>query len=162
MKKFLREHEDILILKIDKSNNVAVWPKSLYTEKMLENFRTPKFQKLNYNPLKLELAKYRKNLQAFLEFIPPEHHFRYSPIASLPSATGLPKYHKENLEIRPIVSTYNGLCSRAEGEILKHLNPLLKTCKYLVNSTLEFKNKILGFFSKYIFKSRMHFSGNRN
>ena len=47
LKKFLREHPDILVLKVDKSNNVAVWPQHLYNSKMIAHFSSPKFEKLN-------------------------------------------------------------------------------------------------------------------
>ena len=56
---------------------------------------------------------------------------------------GIIKLHKENYELRPIVSSYNTITSNSESSILKFLKPLESKIRYSVKSSQDLKNRII-------------------
>ena len=66
---------------------------------------------------------------------------------------GLVKRHKPGMPLRPILSGFQTLTSRAEGQILNFIQSLEKECTFSINSTKLFKSKILELSKNVNFKT---------
>ena len=141
---YLKSNRDLIICKADKGGKVVILDTRLYESKMLDILNDPNtYTKLNRNPLKKWQAKYNRNLKAILRDLPElENQFR-SYLPRLPVIYGLPKIHKDNMPLRPIVSTYNSVNYKLSSWISKKLTPCLNRISnsHIVN-TVDFINKL--------------------
>ena len=125
--KNLSNKPSIVICKPDKGNGVVLLDKSTYQQKM-ENILKDK------SKFKLATNNNLKQLQKFQNFlarlkksgaINQEVYHRIRPTAtSIPTLYGLPKTHKDNIPLRPILSStgsYNHECATWLSEILTPL-----------------------------------------
>ena len=109
--KSLRQNEDIVIAKADKGNVTVVMNKEDYEKKAEEILHAAPFQALesDVDTTKATEQKLNDTLKTLLEkkaiSKPLYNHLRVSPGCSKPALFyGLPKIHKENVPLRPIVS----------------------------------------------------------
>ena len=58
--------------------------------------------------------------------------YTWIPFQKIKCGYGLIKLHKENYELRPIVSSYNTITSNSESCLLKFLKPLESKIRYSV------------------------------
>ena len=142
----LKKRDDIVFCKPDKGNGVVILNKTDYNRKIqaLINDKS-KFKQLKEDPTeKRELClqkylRYLKNLGAFSE----EVLNQIRPCGSNPSRIyGLPKLHKDNVPLRPIVS---GIGSYTH-KLAKYLSNILKPLtinKYSVKDSFTFTQEIL-------------------
>lgn len=135
---FIREHTDIHIINSDKSNKTVIMTKSDYTRKLntlLEDTNTYQMTiinpttKINNQCIKKVINLYNKK---FIPFTDISKLVTRNPIT--PRIYGLPKLHKQNIPLRPIVSTIN-------SPVYKLSKYLIQSLKYLTdNSTYNIKN----------------------
>ena len=141
---YLKSNRDLIICKADKGGKVVILDKRLYESKMNDILTDQTtYMNVNNNPLKKWQAKYNKNLKVILRDQPElEQQFR-SYLPRLPVIYGLPKIHKENIPLRPIVSTYNSVNYKLSSWISKKLMPCLNNISnsHVVN-TADFINKL--------------------
>ena len=109
---WLRRDQSIIIVKPDKGNGLVILNKSDYHEKMNDILADEtKFQKLDEDPVKLTLKReiIIKNFLKELNkngIISDGHYRDLSPTGSRPGILyGLPKIHKLNVPLRPILSS---------------------------------------------------------
>lgn len=127
-KMFLSKHKDIIIIQADKGNKTVAMYKEEYKEKMekmLEDKNT--YKTLRIDPTsKLQ----RTNNMIVIDLYKNEYidawnkKQMYCSAATAPRIYGLPKIHKANTPLRPIVSSMNVPCyhlSKHIGKILRHL-----------------------------------------
>lgn len=122
--KFRENHKnEIVILETDKSNRTAILNRGDYISKMndiLSNNST--FKKLTTNPLnKLEkdINNYIRELQDSKQIDKKLGSLLKSSYKSLPQIYGLIKLHKNDLPLRPVISSID--------------SPLENLCKYFTN-----------------------------
>ena len=66
----------------------------------------------------------------------------YPTGASSPKFYGLPKIHKKNISLRPIVSSIGSVTYGVAKEISKIIKPVVGTSSHCVNNTKEFADEI--------------------
>ncbi|MGR8252493.1 reverse transcriptase domain-containing protein, partial [Escherichia coli] len=130
----LRSDKDIIVLKADKGNATVIMNTSDYEEKVKELLNDRNTYKLvSYNPTariyrntRALIDKNRENLSEDIY-----NHLHQTQIIQPPKLYGLPKIHKINVPLRPIVSQINAPTYR----LAKHLSSLLQP---LVGKTTSF------------------------
>ena len=147
--KSLSEDKTIVISKADKGNAVVIQDIETYRSKILELLKQKgKFKKLKEN----ETLKRERNLQNFLRTLNRKErkhrlsdtdYKRILPCGSRAGVMyGLPKIHKDNCPLRPIISavgTYNYKLAKFLVEIL---TPLMSDSKFILKDTFDFVNKV--------------------
>ena len=66
----------------------------------------------------------------------------YPTGASFPKFYGLPKIHKKDIPLRPIVSSVGSVTYGVAKEVTRILKPLVGTTSHHVNNTKEFSDKM--------------------
>ena len=156
LKKYLDCNSDILICQSDKTKNVNVIRKNTYIKKLDEVFSSDKFQRLKINPINTDLQKLRVLINNFKPFLTNKEEFKVIPIETLKRGYGIIKNHKTGFPLRPIVSSCATLTTGVETYLQDLISPINKSCKFSVDSTLTFKNKISDFIQTGEFNSEVH------
>ena len=118
---YLKSNRDLVIYKADKGGKVVILVKRVYEGKMndiLQDQTT--YKNIIGNPLKKWQAKYNRNLKTVLKDLPDLEKQFNSYLPRLPKIYGLPKIHKENVPLRPIVSTINSVNYKLSSWISKN------------------------------------------
>ncbi|XP_044745111.1 uncharacterized protein LOC123306975 [Coccinella septempunctata] len=121
-------NNDLVMVRADKGSCMVILERNLYIRKVEEFMRENGFVKLNYNPTS-QLTNRIKNFKVSEEF---ENTFgKYKrlihPNPRVPKLYGLPKLHKVNIPIRPVVSYTNTPAYRVSkfvNDALKELSEL--------------------------------------
>ena len=144
--KTLRNDPKIIILPADKGRTTVVMDKTDYsneTRKLLQDEKT--YKKLNKNPTKTTITRINKKLKSLKDEqkLDDKTYHKVRPSdATTARFYGLPKIHKSNTPLRPIVSlpgspTYE--LSKYLGSILQ---PLIKTSTHSVSNAVTFLQHI--------------------
>ena len=141
MKKFLEANPHINITESDKSKNLNVMPHSDYLKKLDEIFEPSKFKKLKSNPINKDLTDYRIMANKLKNHLSDKEGYLISPRESLKRGYGIPKNHKTGVPLRPIVSSINSITVGGEQYLHNLIAPIVKKCKFSLNSTQDFKSK---------------------
>ena len=140
--KELSKQENITITRSDKGGEMVVMKASHLKELCLEHLGdTTTYEKLKKDPSDALRLKVNKTLKGILT----KHDFSTTFINNLQTPTtartqhfyGLPKTHKTNLKIRPIVSACGGIFDRLGWFLQQLLKPLLSHVKAHLNSTTD-------------------------
>ena len=145
----LRNCTNIVIVKQDKGNGIVILDKDDYNKKMeaiLED--ETKFQRLDEDPVKLTLQRENK-VKRFLstlkksESITPATYEKLYPTGSrIGILYGLPKIHKDNIPLRPILSCINHYSYKIAKFCIPLLNPI-SSGAYIVMDSLSFVQELL-------------------
>lgn len=145
-RKFLKEHDDILILSADKGGKTVAMTKIDYESKMnniVKDMCT--YRRLTRDPTTCLQNKNNTFVDTLFNMniiTLTEKKKLTSKTALPPRIYGLPKIHKDGLPLRPICSSVNspshGL-SRYIADILKNLT---KNSQYNVRDAIDFKSKL--------------------
>ena len=142
----LRKDDSIVITPADKGRVTVVMNKTEYSKKMDNLVSDDKtYKKLKSDPSKKLQQKLNEKLYPLHQaniLKRPLYSRLYCSVAQTPKLYGLPKIHKENTPLRPIVS----FCSSPTYELSKYLANILKplteqSSRCLVNSA-DFITKI--------------------
>ena len=141
----LREDKSIVILPADKGNSTVVMNRCEYDEKLTTMLSDSTYKRLKKDPtakIERQVAKALRESEDRGE-LPKERRLLLTPHASVaPQLYGLPKVHKEGIQLRPIVSAIGSPTYSLAKEIAKILSPLVgRTSSYIKNST-HFVQKI--------------------
>ena len=123
----LKREKSIKICKADKGSKVVVINVNDYNSKIKQLLDdTTVYKKVNKNPLKKMQSQFNKGLKVIEE----KYNFHYlkkfeSRLPSLPYIYGLPKIHKVETPLRPIVSNVNCPTYQLSKWLTKELSPLL-------------------------------------
>ena len=147
--KYLMEDKSIVITRPDKGNGVVILDKGDYTGKVETILSdTSKFRKLNCDLFKLTIRKEDrlKNLLKKLrkaKKISDDLYDKLCPVGSRPSILyGLPKIHKKNSPVRPIVSMVNAYSYNLGRYLAEILKPLTMN-EYSVKDSFSFTKELL-------------------
>jgi hypothetical protein len=146
---FLKQNSDIILTKVDKSSDIAIYKKNVYDCKLRKEFPNSKFKKLANDPINTDTAKYQNLIRDFRPYISKTTYNDIRVSYKLKRSYGLAKLHKRGEPFRPIVGSTNSITSGLEGYLVEILSKLeKKICKYSINSTKMFKNIFMKFNSK--------------
>ena len=143
--KELKKDEDIVILPADKGNATVVMDKEQYDRKMKELLEQDDYRRIKKDPtLKLEKRiKEALNRIERQEDLPTPFKKRLSPNYSvIPQIYGLPKIHKEEVPLRPIVSTIGLATYNVAKELSRILSPLIGWTDTYIKNSSHFVSKI--------------------
>ncbi|XP_050519268.1 uncharacterized protein LOC126893296 [Diabrotica virgifera virgifera] len=132
IKQKITNHQ-LIFSKADKGNCLVILERDLYNNKVTSFLESNHFTSITVDPTKRFITKLKDNIKQFSDFF-TEFDAPYSKIPSnplVPRLYGLPKIHKVDMPIRPVVSFINTPVS-----ILSKF--LLKTIKNLINFTPQF------------------------
>lgn len=138
------KNNDLIITKADKGNTVTIIEKSKYTDKVYDLLNTDNFTQINTDPTnkyQLQLKTTIKNCRNILENIPSYTLHVMNPRP--PILYGLPKLHKDNIPIRPVVSYINA----PTYKLCQKLNKILPTVinlknNYSIKNTSQFIERV--------------------
>ena len=143
----LRNDSNIVIVPADKGKATVVMDKTDYDTKMRAILQDDQYRPLPRDPtVKVEnkIADTLKRLRnqghldhKLCDFLIP----RYS---TPPQMYGLPKIHKEDTPMRPIVSTINSPSYKLAKELARILTPLAGNTAYTVRNSTAFVERIRG------------------
>ena len=146
---WLRRDQSIIIVKPDKGNGLVILNKSDYHEKMNDILADEtKFQKLDEDPVKLTLKReiIIKNFLKELNkngIISDGHYRDLSPTGSRPGILyGLPKIHKLNVPLRPILSSMRSHSFNIAKFLVSLLRPFSNNT-YSVFDSFSFVKELL-------------------
>ena len=149
----LKKNNDIIVTKADKGNKIVIMNRADYIDKMDTIANDNAYIKLTKNPLKIWQQNYNKKLKTILKNYPDLSKKFSSFLPSLPFIYGLPKIHKPNIPLRPIISSINSVPYKLSKFLASLLNPLLGNISgsHLINSehfidkirNVNFNNKIM-------------------
>ena len=137
--KDLQDNAEIIILPADKEQMTVIIHKSDYIEKANTLLRdTETYQTLDTDPSKTTvncINQKLKHLNDKDKLEETSYNRIRSNIASTTKFYGLPKIHKENMPLRPIVSLPGSPMYELSKYLATILQPLVKTSPHTINNT---------------------------
>ena len=132
------EDGSIIILPADKGNTTVVMDKKEYDHKMNSIVTDGSYTKLKKDPTpacERKLTKLLKKNKDKEQLTDAQYRKLSQHHSKLPHMYGLPKVHKTNVPLRPIVSCRGSACHPLSQFLVKIINPLSgKTPTYVKNS----------------------------
>jgi hypothetical protein len=133
LRKFLNEHEDIVLLKVDKQADLVFMTKTEYNSE-IKCLLDKNFKKLEgYDKISLEkdLQEYRKLLtKTFSGCLPIWKIRSLFPNYSLSNFYGQPKLHKVGHPLRGLATANDALVSNSENFLTILLKPIADKCSF--------------------------------
>ena len=141
---FLKNNPNIIICPVDKSKDLHIMYLDEYKNKLLTFFSDEnKFEKLSKNPLEKNLENLRKLISTMKPFLNKSTIRKIGALEKNKVGYGIIKRHKQNMPVRPIISSIGSLTCGIEEYLLKVISPLAAECQYAVESTKAFKAHFL-------------------
>lgn len=123
--KELRENKEITIRKADKGGGIVIMDTSDYESKIGEILNSSEYIELNKNPTAQIERNVYKSLFKHKNYFQDKVRSRLTPHYSKPPHIyGLPKVHKENIPLRPVVSSRFGPVYELSKFLLPIISPL--------------------------------------
>ena len=122
----LKRNPDLIICKADKGGKAVILDKSSYIDKMnlLLNDQDT-YEELHRDPLKTRQTAFNKKLKDILKDHQDLFNRFKSYLPSIPKIYALPKIHKNDIPLRPIVSTINSINYKLASWLSKLLHPCI-------------------------------------
>jgi hypothetical protein len=144
----LKKEKDVIILPADKGRTTVVMDKTEYEDKI----KALLDDKDTYEPIaKDPTHTYKNKLEGILRRFKKEGNLSYELYNYLkptsenaPKFYGLPKVHKQNTPLRPIVSSCGSITCNTAKCLAKILGPLVGQLKHHVKNIRDFVKKIEG------------------
>lgn len=124
----LSNNKDIIITRSDKGKKIVIMDTDNYTEKanaLLNDITV--YELLSSDPLKNSQSLFNKNLKLILKDYPNLSKLFSSYLPTISRFYGLPKTHKINIPLRPIISNTNSVTFRLSSWLSKTLSSLVGT-----------------------------------
>lgn len=139
----LRKNKDIIILPADKGNSTVVMSRHHYHDKVIHLLEDNTYGKLRKDPTNCKSIE-RKNSQLIQRAkLPPTITKSILPKESRsPRFYGLPKIHKADTPLRPIVSAVDSPAHPLPKFLNTILTPLTGKTKSHIQNSVDFVNKI--------------------
>lgn len=147
--KFLKAHQDIVVIRSDKGNKTVIMDRQSYREKALQHLEDPNvYQKVNGNGHKLtRLIEIRNN--KLIDRMMADGSIEASQARALKSDGGIPpriymtiKTHKPNTPVRPVISTPGSPTYKLTAFIQETLITVPIDTTLNVKNSLELKEDI--------------------
>ena len=144
--KRLRGRNDIMILPADKGNCTVVMEKEDYNMKIKALLEDGDYAKLRGDQTTKTEKEVKKYLNTIKHSLSESKFWHLNPTNSTPPHIyGLPKIHKPNVPLRPIISCVGSPCHHLAKYLAEVINPLVgKTASYVKNSK-DFAESIRGY-----------------
>ena len=124
--KELKREKSLKICKADKGSKIVIMNKNDYESKMNLVLSDPYvYKKIKTNPLKKMQSAFNSGLNTICKQYNADMKYYISRLPSLPHIYGLPKIHKKDVPLRPIVSNINCPKYKLSKWLTKELSPLL-------------------------------------
>ena len=140
--KQLRADKDRIILTADKGVVLVIMERKDYIEKAQQLLQDPNtYQTIPTDPttkLKNRLISKVKKIKLDTRMEDTTYRRMYPTGAVIPKFYGLPKVHKENIPLRPIVSSIGSVSYGVAKEIARIIKPLVGSTEHHVNNSKEF------------------------
>ncbi|CAH8541549.1 unnamed protein product [Schistosoma rodhaini] len=145
--KQLRKDRKIVIMRADKGNTTVIMNNSDYEKKVNEHLQCGPYEKIKINKCRATLNKLKaettKMLQTLKPKLGPSLWFSLYPKSNKPCRFyGLPKIHKTNVPIRPVVDYTNSPTYNLSRYLAKILKPYESTIKHGIKNSNVFKDVI--------------------
>lgn len=145
--KRLQNNKAIVILPADKGNATVVMNRNDYVSKMTEHLEDETtYSKIDRDPTRKTESELQKLLTDVFKFVPPEKKHLYNRLlchtGSAPAIYGLPKIHKPNVPLRPIVDYTRSPLHSLSGYLHSVLRPLVGRTSTYVKDSADFVDKI--------------------
>ncbi|XP_075167568.1 uncharacterized protein LOC142239666 [Haematobia irritans] len=143
-RQYLKENDDILILRADKGGKTVAMNKIDYDLKMKEILQDIcTYKRIKIDPTsRLKLVETLYNLNIITE---QEKNKLTSRTAIAPRIYGLPKIHKDGTPLRPICSSINSPSYNLCKYIVGILRNITLDSKYNVKDSVDFKSRLENF-----------------
>ena len=125
--KYLRAMDDVIILPADKGSATVVMSKEDYDRKVMALLNTPTYRRLPRDPTASQESKISRTLHKLKteKKLPLRVYDKLRPSGSQPPRIyGLPKIHKPDVPLRPMVSCINSPTYRVSQHISALISPL--------------------------------------
>lgn len=134
---------NLIITKADKGSSVVIIDRTAYNQKVNDVIQGEDFECLNSDPTKNYTLRVKDAIKSTTYISPEQLKYKIPMNPRSPFLYGLPKTHKENIPIRPVVS-YIGAPTY---ELAKYLNNLLRTKssfkpQYSLKNSLDLIEKV--------------------
>ena len=145
----LRKNDSIMILPADKGRATVIMPKGQYFDKahkLLEDGST--YQHLTKDPTSRFTTKLTKQLQGLRkdgELSLDQYRKLYPSAADIPKFYGLPKVHKADVPLRPIVASRGSLMYETARFIADILTPLVGKTEHFIANSADLVEKLSAF-----------------
>ena len=140
--KQLRADKDRIILTADKGVVLVIMERKDYIEKAQQLLQDPNtYQTIPTDPttkLKSRLITKLKKIKLDSRMDDTTYRRMYPTGAVIPKFYGLPKVHKENTPLRPIVSSIGSVSYGVAKEIARIIKALVGSTEHHVNNSKEF------------------------
>ena len=144
--KQLKADKDRVILTADKGVALVILEKKDYIEKAKQLLQdTNTYITIQADPttkLKNKLITKLKKIKLDTGLDDITYRRMYPTGAVIPKFYGLPKVHKENTPLRPIVSSIGSVSYGVAKEVARIIKPLVGATEYHVNNSMEFTEEI--------------------
>nr|VZI23179.1 unnamed protein product [Spirometra erinaceieuropaei] len=146
--KALKQDEDIIILPADKGGATTVLNKTDYTDKMMSLLKDDStYEPLAADPTKSQNSHIEKTLKRlsgrkFITGVPAKSLKQDEP--TIAKIYGLPKIHKTDIPLRPIVSLIGAPNYKISKWLFRQLHPLTKNSENSIQDSKEFLDKLSG------------------
>lgn len=141
--KELKQDESILVLTADKGNATVVLDTEDYKQKMHTLLAGPTYKEINTDPTTY-LEKTTKALinKSSIDEATARTLIPREKSSICPKLYGLPKIHKENMPLRPIVSSIGSPTQQLARYIAKLWQPIAEKADSYIKNSNEFLDKI--------------------
>ncbi|UYV71201.1 hypothetical protein LAZ67_8002153 [Cordylochernes scorpioides] len=148
--KALKNQRDTIITRSDKGSQVVLMKAEDYSKKMLNILSDPNtFQEISADRVKAISGNYRASLRSLLKkgcITPEQFKLFTSNISSIPYIYGLPKTHKPDIPLRPIVAYHLSPALHLARYLSNFLKPLVKAHNiYSIQDSSDFIAKLKNF-----------------
>ena len=144
--KQLKADKDRVILTADKGIALVILEKKDYIEKAKQLLQdTNTYTTIQADPttkLKNRLITKLKKIKLDTGLDDTTYKRMYPTGAVIPKFYGLPKVHKENTPLRPIVSSIGSVSYGVAKEVARIIKPLVGSTEHHVNNSMEFTEEI--------------------
>lgn len=137
----LRADKDLVVLPADKGNAAVVLDSTTYKDKVTNLLSDPSYRKLDKDPTSRIENRTRTLLKR--SELPTDIVKSLIPRSSVPPRLyGLPKIHKTDVPLRPIVSAIGSPTYTLAKHLTTLLQPVVGTCEHHVKNSTEFVKNI--------------------
>lgn len=145
-KSFLAQHQSLYVLAADKSNKTVILEKEEYNKKMLELLNdSSTYKKESHDLTKKIQTKLNSFVNTWLKKNYIDKKLKNKLIChngQPPYIYGLPKLHKNNIPLRPIVSTIGSATYNLSKHLSNILTNIIGKTEYHIKDSWDFHNTI--------------------
>lgn len=135
---------DLVISKADKGNCLVIMNRPVYNNKVIDFLDSNGFSRLESNPSLRYFSKLKSVVKAYSHLKLYNHYYEVIPMnPQTPRLYGLPKIHKADIPIRPVVSFTNSYAHKLALFLDRFLKNKLDLCfRFAVKNSIDLVQRI--------------------